>query len=164
MSEYDGNTVSHLHGVEADRAEAVYAPGEWADWAAPLLIPDVHLLATRCKHSLLLVMVQSCEDCLQGTRIIFFFTRIKMWLHWPFRGQRSWSPKVQDFFHYLDVTTQLSITKDATLQAAQIVWNGINFLSPKWVQLPQPPSPLGIQKMPRIMFTLSFATPLYLLT
>lgn len=28
MSEYDGNTVSHLHGVEADRAEAVYAPGE----------------------------------------------------------------------------------------------------------------------------------------
>ncbi len=65
--------VSHLHWVEADGVEAVYAPGERADWAAPLLIPDVHLLATSCKHSLLLVMVQSCEDCLQGTRVRFFF-------------------------------------------------------------------------------------------
>lgn len=71
------NRVSYLHRVEADRAEAVDAPGERTDRAAPLLIPDVHLLATCCKHSLLLVMIQSCEDCLQGARI--FFTIIKMW-------------------------------------------------------------------------------------
>lgn len=71
-------TVSYLHGVEADRAEAVYAPGERADRAAPLLVPDVHLLATRCKHTLPLVMVQSCEDRLQGTRVIF--TIIKLFL------------------------------------------------------------------------------------
>lgn len=55
-----GSTVSYLHGVEADGAEAVYAPGERANWTAPLLIPDVHLLATRCKYRLLLVMVQPC--------------------------------------------------------------------------------------------------------
>lgn len=61
--------VFYLHGVEADGAEAVHAPGERADRAAPLLIPDVHLLATSCKHGVLLVVVQPGEDCLQGTRV-----------------------------------------------------------------------------------------------
>ncbi len=65
--------MSYLHGVEANSAKAVYAPGERADWAAPLLIPDVHLLATCCKHSLLLVVIQSCEDCLQETKIFFYY-------------------------------------------------------------------------------------------
>lgn len=64
----DGNTASYLHWVEADRAEAVYPPGEGANWAAPLFIPDVNLLTTRCKHTFLLVMVQSCEDRLRGTK------------------------------------------------------------------------------------------------
>lgn len=57
--------VFYLHRVEADRTEAVYTPGEGADWAAPLLVPDVHLLATCCKHTCLLVMVDSCENHLQ---------------------------------------------------------------------------------------------------
>ena len=62
--------VSHLHRVEADRAEAVYAPGEGTDWATPLLVPDVHLLATCCKHIVLLMMVQSCEHSLRERRIV----------------------------------------------------------------------------------------------
>lgn len=64
--------VSYLHGVEADSAEAVYAPGERADGAAPLLVPDVHLLATRCKHTRVLVVVQSCEDRLQRDNNHFY--------------------------------------------------------------------------------------------
>lgn len=57
--------MSHLHRVKTDGAEAVDAPGEGADGGAPLLVPDVHLVATCCKHSALLVMVQSCEHCLK---------------------------------------------------------------------------------------------------
>lgn len=57
LSECGGHTLSYLHRVEADSAEAVYAPSERADWAAPLLVPDVHLLATCCERSVLLVMV-----------------------------------------------------------------------------------------------------------
>lgn len=56
----------HLYRIKADRAEAVYTPGKRPNWGAPLLIPDVHLLATRCKHTLLLVMVYSCVHSLQG--------------------------------------------------------------------------------------------------
>lgn len=69
-SECGGYVESYLHRVEADGAEAVYAPGERTNWAAPLLIPDVHLLATGCKHTILLVMVQSCEHSLQKTSIL----------------------------------------------------------------------------------------------
>lgn len=61
--------VSYFHGVEVDRAEAVHTPGERADGAAPLLIPDVHLLATRSKQPILAVVVQACKHCLHGDKI-----------------------------------------------------------------------------------------------
>lgn len=61
----------YLHRVEADRAEAVYTPRERTDWATSLLVPDVHLLATRCKHTFFLVMVQSCKHGLQRTRGLY---------------------------------------------------------------------------------------------
>lgn len=63
--------LSYFHRVEVDRAEAVHTPGERADGAAPLLIPDVHLLATRSKQTLLPVMVQACKHCLHGDKICF---------------------------------------------------------------------------------------------
>lgn len=61
--------VDYLYRVEADAAETVHAPGEGADGAAALLIPDVHLLATRHKHTLLLVVVDAGEHRLEGTNI-----------------------------------------------------------------------------------------------
>ena len=60
-SDCGGYSVSYLHRVEADGAEAVHAPGEGAHRTAPLLVPDVHLLATRHKHAVALVVVQPCE-------------------------------------------------------------------------------------------------------
>lgn len=65
---------SHLHRVEAHTAEAVNAPGEGPDWTRSLFVPNVHLLAACWKHIVLLVMVEPCEDCLRGRRIMF--TRI----------------------------------------------------------------------------------------
>ena len=77
LSHCGQHIVFYLHRVEANSTEAVDAPGKRPDWTAPLLIPDVHLLAACCKHSILLVMVQSCENCLQVTRIIYII--IKLW-------------------------------------------------------------------------------------
>lgn len=77
LSQCGEHMVFYLHRVEANGAEAVDAPGKRPDWTASLLIPDVHLLAARCKHSILLVMVQSREDCLQATRTMYII--IKRW-------------------------------------------------------------------------------------
>lgn len=74
---------SYFHGVEVDRAEAVHTPGERADGAAPLLIPDVHLLATRSKQTLLPVMVQACKHCLHGDKIRF--------------SESEWVPHLREF-------------------------------------------------------------------
>lgn len=68
--------VSYLHRVEADRADAVYTPGKGADRGASLLIPDVHLLATCCKYTLFLMMVQSCENSLTENMAIVCFSMI----------------------------------------------------------------------------------------
>lgn len=104
--------VSYFHGVEVDGAEAVHPPGEWADGAAPLLIPDVHLLATRSKQTLLPVMVQACKHCLHRDKIHFpeserFHT-----------SQNSWSA-----FHRWQTT--LRWTYNALMLADSIRYNHI---------------------------------------
>lgn len=57
--------VSHLYRVITNTAEAVHPPAEGANGAAPLLVPDVHCLATCCESAFTLVMVNACVHSLQ---------------------------------------------------------------------------------------------------